>query len=94
MRYPTVIVRSDVLSSWIMVSGYTKSRLAEGLEISKGRVSQLLCSSEEPSARLMAKLMILTGLPFERLFKVVQHQSQLSGLYHSRPVPKEKVLAR
>ena len=72
MRLPTVVVRGDVLISWLTVSDYTKSRLAMELGVSKGRVSQLLTSQEEPSAHLIAKLMLVTNLPFERLFKVVQ----------------------
>ena len=75
MRLPTVVVRGDVLESWLTVSDYTKSRLANELGVSKGRISQLLTSQEEPSAHLIAKLIILTNLPFERLFKVVHGQS-------------------
>ncbi len=71
MRLPTVVVRGDVLVSWITISGYTRSRLASELGVSRGRVSQLLTSQQEPSAHLMAKLMHLTHLPFERLFKAV-----------------------
>ncbi len=68
MRRPTVVVRSDVLSSWLTVSDYTKSRLAEELGVSRGRISQLLNSREEPSAHLIAKLLLLTRIPFDRLF--------------------------
>ncbi len=68
MRKPTVVVRGDVLSSWLTVSDYTKSELASQLGVSRGRVSQLLTSHEEPSAHLMAKLILLTQLPFDRLF--------------------------
>lgn len=71
MRFPTVVVRTEMLLSWLTVSDYSRSRLAQELDISKGRVSQLLTSNEEPSAHLIAKLMVLTRLPFERLFKVV-----------------------
>ena len=48
------------------------------LGISRGRVSQLLTSREEPSARLIAKLLIVTQLPFERLFRVIKDKAQLS----------------
>ena len=75
MRYPTIVVRGDILASWLTISGYNKSQLAMELDISKGRVSQLLTSREEPSAHLIAKLMTLTHLPFERLFKMVRLQS-------------------
>jgi len=71
MRLPTVIVRGDVLESWVKISGYTRSRLASELQVSRGRISQLLTSQQEPSAHLMAKLMVLTQLPFDRLFKTV-----------------------
>ena len=72
MRLPTVVVRGDILESWITVSDYSRSRLATELEVSKGRVSQLIHSQEEPSAHLIAKLLTLTHLPFDRLFKVVR----------------------
>ena len=70
MRQPTVVVRGDVLSSWLTVSDYTKSRLARELGVSSGRISQLLTSREEPSAHLIAKLLLLTRLPFQRLFQL------------------------
>ena len=66
MKFPTVVVRGDVLASWLTVTDYSKSQLATELGISRGRVSQLLTSSEEPSAHLIAKLMVLTRLPFDR----------------------------
>ena len=72
MRLPTVVVRGDVLTSWLTVSNYTRSQLATELSVSKGRVSQLLTSQEEPSAHLIAKLITLTHLPFERLFKILR----------------------
>ena len=71
MRLPTVVIRSGVLESWLTVSDYSKARLADELGISKGRISQLLTSHEEPSAHLMAKLITLTYLPFDRLFMIV-----------------------
>ena len=72
MRFPTIVVRGDVLSSWLTVSDYTQTRLAAELGVSKGRVSQLMTSREEPSAHLIAKLMVLTRLPFDRLFQVIR----------------------
>ena len=75
-RLPTVVVRKDVLESWLTVSDYTRSRLAAELGVSKGRVSQLLTSEEEPSANLIARLMLLTNLPFERLFKIIHEHNR------------------
>lgn len=72
MRYPTVVVRGDVLVSWLTVSDYSRSQLAKELSVSRGRVSQLLTSKEEPSAHLIAKLMTITRLPFDRLFKILR----------------------
>ena len=72
MRLPTIVVRGDVLTSWLNLSEYTKSELASKLGVSKGRVSQLLTSKEEPSAHLIAKLLLLTNLPFNRLFKTLR----------------------
>ena len=82
MRQPTVVVRGDVLSSWLTVSDYTKSQLARELGVSSGRISQLLTSREEPSAHLIAKLLLLTRLPFQRLF-------QLSGAEGVRQLLEE-----
>lgn len=81
MRHPTVIVRSDVLSSWLMVSDCTKSKLANELGVSRGRISQLLASHEEPSAHLIAKLLLLTQLPFDRLFTIKGNGGVGSGSY-------------
>ena len=78
MRLPTVVVRGDILASWLTISDYTRSRLAAELGISKGRVSQLLNSQEEPSAHLIAKLMTLTHLPFDRLFQIIREAPALS----------------
>lgn len=72
MRLPTVVVRGDVLTSWLTVSDITRSRLAHELGVSRGRISQLLTSQDEPSAHLIAKLIDLTHLPFDRLFRIVR----------------------
>ena len=68
---PTLNLRRDVLHSWLRVAGYTQAELARSLKISEGRVSQLLNSKkEEPSGRLVAALLNVTNLPFERLFSM------------------------
>ena len=58
--------------SWLTISDYNRSELAKELGVSSGRISQLLTSREEPSAHLIAKLMMITSLPFDRLFKIVR----------------------
>ena len=90
MRQPTVVVRGDVLSSWLTVSDYTKSRLAGELGVSRGRVSQLLTSREEPSAHLIAKLLLLTRLPFHRLFQVTGERGRPLFEDQGRPESKGK----
>ena len=77
MRVPTIVVRGDVLTSWLTVSDYSRSQLAKALGISKGRVSQLLTSRQEPSAHLIAKLLLQTHLPFERLFTLLHDNPSL-----------------
>ena len=72
MRYPTVTIRIDVLESWLKVSGYTKSRLATELGVSRGRISQLISTQREPSAHLIAKLLTVTNLPFDWIFRVIR----------------------
>ena len=84
MRLPTVVVRGDILESWITVSDYSRSRLATELGVSKGRISQLLTSHEEPSAHLIAKLLALTHLPFDRLFKIVRTPPHASSIPRPR----------
>jgi len=71
MRVPTITIRRQVLESWLCVEDYSKARLADALQVSRGRVSQLLGAGAEPSAHLIAKLLLLTKLPFERLFQIV-----------------------
>jgi hypothetical protein len=70
MRRSTISVRRDVLRSWLTISDYTRTKMAEELSVSRGRISQLLNSDQEMSARLIAGLLHLTKLPFERLFVV------------------------
>ena len=92
MRYPTIVVRGDVLASWLTVSDYSRSQLAKELSVSKGRVSQLLTSREEPSAHLIGKLMTITRLPFDRLFKIVREVPpvhQHAGKAHPAKVAHE-----
>jgi transcriptional regulator with XRE-family HTH domain len=52
------------------VSGNTQSQLAAELGVSRGRISQLITAQEGLSANLIAKLMQLTRLPFDRLFLI------------------------
>lgn len=66
----TISVRRDVFRSWLKVSGYTKTRLANEIKVSKGRISQLLNTDQNPSARLIAGVLHVTQLPFDRLFTV------------------------
>ena len=75
MRSPTIVVRGDILASWLTVSDCTKSQLATELGISRGRISQLLTSQTEPSAHLIAKFLLVTRLPFDRLFKITEKSS-------------------
>ena len=77
MGESTIAIRRDVLQSWLKVSGYTGTRLARELNVSKGRVSQILHSDQEPSARLIAGLLHVTDLPFDRLFAVKAHRAML-----------------
>lgn len=77
MRLPTIIVRGDVLHSWITLSDCTRTQFAKDLGISTARISQLLNSSKEPSAHLMAKLLDHTRLPFNRLFKITYRKPAL-----------------
>ena len=84
MKVPTVLVRTEMLWSWLQVTGSTKSQLADALGVSRGRVSQLFHASEiEPSAHLIAKLLEVTGMPFDRLFRIAQqvptHRPKANG---------------
>lgn len=75
----TVSVRRDVFRSWLKISGYTRSRLAHELNVSRGRISQLLNSNQHPSNRIIAGFLKVTHLPFERLFAVKQRNGGRSG---------------
>lgn len=91
MKFPTIIVRRDVLSSWLTVHDYSQSWLAAELGVSKGRVSQLLTSFQEPSAHLLAKLMAVTELPFERLFRVINAVPELNSFANGTTVTQKVV---
>lgn len=85
MRVPTVTIRRQVLESWLVIEDYTKARLAAELHVTRGRVSQLLSGQAEPSAHLIAKLLLLTTLPFHRLFQIVDapdHPKSRNGDKH------------
>ena len=77
---PAITIRRDVLESWLKVSGYTRSRLARDLRVSKGRISQVLNADQEPSARLIAGLLHVTHLPFDRLFTLKTRKALLRRL--------------
>lgn len=86
MKFPTITLQGAVLSSWLTVVGYSQSQLADELGVTKGRVSQLLNSTQEPSAHLIAKLVLLTGIPFERLFKIVPAiRNSVPSFYFGKP---------
>ena len=72
MPDPTLSLRRDVLHAWLRVSGYNQAELARALKVSEGRISQLLHSrkKEEPSPRLIAALLGVTSLSFDRLFSL------------------------
>ena len=80
MKLPTIKIRQEVLSAWLQVAGSTKSQLAVELGVSKGRVSQLFNSDVELSAHLIAKLILVTQIPFERLFKITSSNGSENGL--------------
>lgn len=83
-----VTVRRDVFRSWLKISGYTRSRLASEMNLSRGRISQLLNSDEPPSNRIIAGFLRVTHLPFERLFTVKQ---KTNGRNHSHERRRVKV---
>ena len=86
-HFPTVLVKSDVLRSWLLVTGWTQSQLANALDVSKGRVSQLIgASGIDPSAHLIAKLMKVTGMPFERLFRIGSERPSRRRFRNGSPV--------
>ena len=73
MKLPTVNVRPEVLNAWLQVAGCSKTRLAQELNVSKARVSQLFTTDVELSAHLIAKLLMTTSIPFDRLFRVAAY---------------------
>jgi len=72
MRVPTVVIRGEILESWLRVTAQTRAQLARELSVTRGRISQLLAGDTEPSAHLIAKLLLSTRLPFNCLFQVVK----------------------
>ena len=97
IRLPTLVLRTEILTSWLTVTDCTRSELARRLGVSKGRVSQLLTSKREPPAHLIAKLITLTDLPFERLFQIIHKKApsktsivSSDGMRHTLPRLKTK----
>ena len=88
MKLPTIAVRKEMLEAWLRLSDCTKAELARDLGVTKGRVSQLLRVHTEPSAHLMAKLMVLTQLPFDRLFVLKQAAGAARPVRSSRRVSR------
>jgi transcriptional regulator with XRE-family HTH domain len=74
MTRSTIKVRTDILEAWLRVSGLTKAKLARQLGVSKSRVTQIFNGDAEPSARLLAQLLLATELPFDRLFSIERQQ--------------------
>ena len=81
MKVPTVLIEREILQAWLRVNGWSKSQLAHALNVSKGRVSQLFSASSavEPSAHLIAKLLEVTGMPFDRLFRIAHKREGASS---------------
>lgn len=71
MSKAKVLIRRDVLKAWLQLAGVNRTWLAKQLNITKGRVSQLLNADDSPSSPLIASLLLVTNLPFDRLFVVV-----------------------
>ena len=88
MKLPTIIVREDILRSWLKISDCSQSQLASSLGVSRGRVSQLFTTGIEPSAHLMAKLLVLTHLPFDRLFEVLEDARDKRVSVHRSSTPR------
>ena len=79
MKLPTLSLRTEMLEAWLRLAGYTKAQLANRLSVTRGRVSQLFRNQAEPSAHLIAKLLVVTELPFERLFEIRKTVSLRKG---------------
>ncbi|MCM8794299.1 MAG: helix-turn-helix domain-containing protein [Candidatus Omnitrophica bacterium] len=90
MKHPTIVVNAQKLLEWLEGAGFSKSQLAALLHVSRGRVSQLLTSKEEPSAHLIAKLLLTTRLPFEQLFQIVREDEHKRSSKEPKQVLPEK----
>ena len=64
-------LRHEILKTWMRLAGVNNTWLARQLRVTKGRVSQLLNSDMMPSSRVIGGLLLITKLPFDRLFMVV-----------------------
>lgn len=84
MKRPDICLRTDILDAWLRVSNRTKAELARQLGVTKGRVSQLFASPTGASTHLVAKLLLVTGLPFDRLFLIVTDHEPGDLLRHPR----------
>ena len=71
MSTTRIQLRHEILKTWMQLAGVNNTRLAHQLRVTKGRVSQLLNSDVMPSSRVIGGLLLITKLPFDRLFMVV-----------------------
>src|SRR3989338_401881 len=85
MATARVVIRRDALKAWLQSAGGNNVWLAQQLSVTPGRISQLLNSDVSPSAQLMGNLLVLTKLPFERLFHVVFEEEASPAVKPSLP---------
>ena len=85
VQHATVHIRRDVLKAWLELSGVNHVWLANQLHVTKGRISQILHSDVSPSARLIGGLLLVTQLPFDRLFQVVHSPIRIQSAIEASP---------
>jgi len=74
----TVVVNTDILQSWLVISDLSQDRLAHQLHVSRVRFRRLLRRETELPTRVIGSLLLMTQLPFERLFSVASRSSLIA----------------
>lgn len=69
-REARVHLRVDALEGWLAMKQWTQTRLAAAMGMTHGQFSHIIHGRAQPGPRFIARLLTVTGMPFETFFEV------------------------